>query len=296
MKNIKRLLCVCLIACICLCAVGCNKNTYTNLSGLSSYTTKNENSSVESSQEEKIINNLKEEIGRDFRAHKLNAPEVLSVIDFLYGYDEGELFLTSNGDLYTISMNKPFSNNSHCKKIESDVKFSKFSSGYILDKENNLYDYLNNSIQYATQMDEEHQIENKRQLLQERYCTSNNTDITWNYRITDSGIEILKYKYGINDDDKYDSILQNSETKIIPLPNDEKIVWYSDKTFKTEKSWYTFILKILNEEDVEKFADIEPQYSVEIKKLNLDSRIIFYKECNKSPIAIDNRGTVYTIY
>lgn len=296
MKNTKILLSICLIACICFCTVGCNKVNDNDSSDLSSNITKNENSSVEFLQEEKIINNLKEEIGRNFRAHKLNAPELLSVIDFLYGYDEGELFLTSNGDLYTISMNKPFSDNSYCKKIESDIKFTKFSSKYILDAGNNLYQYLNNSIQHATIMDEAHQTENKRQLLEERFCTSNNTDIYLNYIITDSGIEILKYKYGINDDGKYDYILQNSETQIIPLPNDEKIVWYSDKTFKTEKSWYTFVLKILNEEDVEKFADIEPQYSVEIKKLNLDNRIIFYKECNMSPIAIDNGGTVYTIY
>lgn len=48
MKYIKRLLCVCLIACICFCAVGCNKVNDNNSSGLSSTITQTETSSIDS--------------------------------------------------------------------------------------------------------------------------------------------------------------------------------------------------------------------------------------------------------
>lgn len=44
MKNIKSLLCVCLIACICLCAVGCKKVNDNNSSSLSSTVTQTETS------------------------------------------------------------------------------------------------------------------------------------------------------------------------------------------------------------------------------------------------------------
>lgn len=61
MKNIKRLLCVCLIACICLCAVGCNKANNNNSSGLSSTATQTETSSVYSKIESTEENTSTEE-------------------------------------------------------------------------------------------------------------------------------------------------------------------------------------------------------------------------------------------
>lgn len=61
MKNIKRLLCVCLIACICFCAVGCSKNTDTNSSGLSSTVTQTVTSSIDSKIESTEENTSTEE-------------------------------------------------------------------------------------------------------------------------------------------------------------------------------------------------------------------------------------------
>lgn len=61
MKNIKRLLCVCLIACICFCAVGCNKVNDNNSSGLSSTVTQTETSSIDSKIESTEENTSTEE-------------------------------------------------------------------------------------------------------------------------------------------------------------------------------------------------------------------------------------------
>jgi hypothetical protein len=36
------------------------------------------------------------------------------------------------------------------------------------------------------------------------------------------------------------------ETQIISLPSNEKILWCSDGTFKTENGWYDFNIKLTN--------------------------------------------------
>lgn len=276
MKNIKRLLCVCLIACICFCAVGCKKNTDNSSSGLSSTVTQTETSSIDSKIESTEEKNSTEESktnkedrlgkiknaiksGRNLYQYSIPDTIINNIVDFHYGTPEELYFITNNGDLYQLSLDKPFSNETYCKKVDTQIKFKKFLGLTLLDENNNFYNYS---------FDLENPIDS------ENWLNKISPNEYNNIFLVHSSPNIFEYLIV-----KGNNIFSCSTNDLIfTIPDDENIEYVLDNTIKTNKYWYAATPICINKEESKKYADIEKIFKIDFVRLNLDSDIIFYKE------------------
>ena len=270
MKNAKRLLSICLIACMCFYVIGCNNTNDTNSSSLSSTTTQTETSSIDSEIEsaeesqtnkEDKLSKIKKSLksGINLYQYSISDNIINNIVDFHYLTPENLYFITNNGDLYQLSLNKPFSNDSQCKKVDTQIKFIKFLENRILDENNNFYNF---SLELENPIDSEN----------------------WLNEISPNEYKNIFYVHSSSKISEYLIVRGNSvyscETNdlIFTFPEDEDIEYVLDHTIKTNKYWYAATPICINAEESQKYDDIEKIYVSDFVKLNLDSDVIFYKE------------------
>lgn len=291
----KKILAFVMVIVLTFAFIGC-KNSNDSMSDVSVIEQTNggqEINNYNQSKEEKIIESIEKNFNNiHMKAYKLSCPELLNVVDLVqYECDTNDfcvMFITNDGGLYELSTGL-YSNNSHCKKVETDSKFLRFcsvGSHYLLDDKDVFYHYKSRCLDKEEYLNSsEYQVEEREKLkthsflteCRELWCFKGNNDTVLCSHITTGGGE---YIYG--------------KQQILKLPNNEKVEWFSDNTFKTNQSWYCFEEYCINQAEAEKYVDVKEQYELRLKRLDLDENIIFFKiDTYLGPVAIDDSGTIY---
>jgi len=293
MKKILILLCVLL----CVMGSACSKEQQTSMSENNNQdTVKNDKDTViELTQEEQIINDIQKIEKINMEAYKLDCPELLNVVDMAY-YERSSqefyiMFITADGGLYELSVSGLYSNGTCYKKIESSCKFLKFcsvGSHHILGDDGLLYDYKTDNLNAHEYLNysEDEGITEEREMQKKHSYLTRHSDL-WIFK-GDSG-KVL-YNHIITGGKSY----VYEEQRTLDLPVGEYVDWFSDNTIKSNKKWYYFKEICVNEEEAEKYIDIEKEYELQLFPVDISENIIFFKiDTYLGPIAIDSNGTFY---
>ena len=223
---------------------------------------------------------------------------IADIVD--YGNIDG-LFITKDGDLYQISYDKLFSNDSNCKKIESDKKFKRFIRGAIIDSNNDIYSYDNGK----------------------NIVVKNNHNITMPYLLdkiskNDYDNIIYEWNYDYNDYERYfyydvdtNSIYEysnknykKSENAMFNFETDEIVEYITYNGIKTNKAFYTQGRIAENANECEKYVDVECIYKNTFYKIgnetinkNLEHiKYIYYDNSHNTPVyfIVDENNNFYT--
>lgn len=177
--------------------------------------------------------------------------------------------ITKDGSLYQLSIGKKFSNGTNFRKIDRVNKFVRFYGRYIVDDECNAY-------QWATETTLEPANFDIPSYFAAAYGMYN-LDIT----------KVIKIRgttsYNLFGQDSYEIFAENNK-----LYRGDEILYTFDEnikieyatndgnTIKTTDGWYIITSECTNQEDVDNFVDIEPQYQMKIVKVDLDPSTTFY--------------------
>lgn len=220
--------------------------------------------------------------GDGYRKYDIVCDELKDIIDI-----SGNYFLTPYG-LYEINYLQKFSvSNSNCRLINNDREYKRIVEDdaiYVLSNDNKVYEYnyegnfvLNNSFipsKYVSKLDNIH-ISKKD--VDERW---DNINSRLNFFLYEDG---KVYYLGDNWDKK---------EEVFTLSEGETIISFMGGFIKTDKKYYSFYEKIINEKECNEYADIE---CIGDKRFHEDGinkyydRIKFYK----SPLVIDRDNNVY---
>jgi len=246
--------------------------------------------------------------------------EMTKVIDL---NPQFELFITSDNELYQYSTDKIFSNGKKCKRVETNIKMQKFIDNNVLvDVNNNLYTYTNEKLtkleipsrnaSYSKKIDFSIAVNGPGQLQSLNEKDYKNISYL-NYEFRKYYYFYLKngnvYNYNVSFNDSNETIMKDypslSTKKLVELDADESIELFIDGTIKTNKGYYLFENRMINKEEVEKFADVKPEYKIGYYKLqdtNIISqidKIVFLKQLvdtySNSIYIVTNEGELITI-
>ena len=181
-----------------------------------------------------------------------------------YSFDN--YFITNDNDLYVLNINQLYSNNENCKKINNDEKIIKLMSArekannyykyFVLDDKGNIYNINNNELTLYTDIKNE------------------NYDVPVFETFQDDNIVSQYLYFALKKDGNlywYEEIFQRQDkNKLVLLKkyDNEIILEYSLINIqqgyigyiKTDKAFYT--TKAINQEQCEKYADVECQYEI----------------------------------
>lgn len=234
-----------------------------------------------------------------------------------------KLFITKNNELYQYSTDKIFSNGKNCKKVDTDIKMQKFiDDKVIVDVNNNLYTYVNDKLTElkvpSRNADDSEKIDFSSAVIGPGQLQSLNEkdykNISYvNYEFRKYYYFHLKngnvYNYRVSFNDSNETVMKDypslSDQELVQLDADENIELFIDGTIKTNKGYYLFENRIMNKEEVEKFADAKPEYKMGYYKLqdtNIISqmdKIVFLKQLvntyDNSIYIVTNEGELITI-
>ncbi len=173
------------------------------------------------------------------------------------------MFITKSGDLFLFSLDKLFSNEQTCKKVDTDMKFDRFylyvddrNHSTIVSSDGNFYRYDENDSQIKV-----HDLgENKNPTATE--YSKNHINSYGEYQMGHiinyvyyyiEGNNLYKALYSL---DPYPELNFVSETIIDTIPDGETFISLDGKVIKTDKAFYKVGVK--NHDEVDKYEDVEP--------------------------------------
>lgn len=167
------------------------------------------------------------------------------------------LLILNNGDLYAWTTNL-YSDNTNCRKIETDIKFKRFINGMVISDDNKIYFY--NSEDYSVKEDRpygytggfDYSVFDKNNDI----FIFNRSTFGTSYDYTGS----TYYAYVIDNKVHLIDGISGEENNIFNLSNDEIIINHSENTIKTNKSYYHYGL--INKDECEKYDDIKCEYGL----------------------------------
>ncbi len=217
----------------------------------------------------------------NLRKMSIVCDELKDIIDLSL---DSEYFITKNGELYELNTRQLFSNDKNCRKVNTNIKISKFYRTYVLSSDNELYNITNNSLSLA---------DKNETFLDEIIMI----DKTLRPNLFRGGDNIYYYKdKNIYSTDKIDKYHYNiSDTVVISLDEDEDVIYVIDNTIMTTKRIFSYETKIINQEECNKYVDIECKtqsnwFEVNDNIKNQLSNILLYK----AGYAIDKKGNFYS--
>lgn len=180
-------------------------------------------------------------------------------------YISYNFFTTKQGELYSLNIDKLFSNEQNCKKIESDVNIVRpfganlsFSTGVpvMLGADNNLYEVHNDYKLYSYSADDVSfpQKTDRSDLFFTSYGYFHYLDN-----------KIINFKCNCNPFNIFDNV---SKIENLKLEEEEKIINFSGNSVITSNSIYYLDKINTNQDRCNKYADIECEYKVVWKKVD----------------------------
>lgn len=165
------------------------------------------------------------------------------------------VFITNEGELYEFSLEKLYSNDDYCKKIESNYKFTRFINGAIITEDNKIFGYINNEFI-------EEPFAWTGAFRYDLYKQHNNIfKFDKGYNETSFDVTGITY-YGYLDGNKI-IVLDGIESNIAytyDLKDDEIFLGSYYEFIKTNKGYY--YNGIINSSECNKYADVECVYGV----------------------------------
>lgn len=279
----KKTLSFLLTILICICFVGCSKSTDHNSNSLSPNSSSNSSKAQTSSTNPtiqkgtlKINNNYFYE---DWKTVDVQSEKLKNVIDYSF-YDK--LFITAEGDLYKIGN---FSDGTNLKKIGDGIRFVKFSKGHIISDDNKVYFY--NDSKFSVELDDGRGYLLGSQIPNADYLNSI-------HAVTSLDQGLAKTAYLENN-----HIFFHGETDpLFTFEDNEKMEYFVDTTFKTDKGFYYFDYKV----NVSQYDDVPTTISYIINEMHItDENIYFIKydmhcECDMPSICIIDKEGHLLVY
>lgn len=223
------------------------------------------------------------ELGKGIAKYDLVCNEIQDIID--YNIDDS-LFITNDGKLFQLNYEKLYSNNKNCKQIESNKIFTKFIHGGIIDNNNDIY-YLQDEILKEFHFEIGHPTM--------PYIPSVSPDKYPNIIYTQ--IDLENYDYLNLENNILYSIINNTE---VFNAHNEKILKIMDNTIITDKTYYIYNKQIINQNECQKYADIDCIFKNGFNRLNNEKitsqydKIKFFKYGeNNTVLIIDINNNVY---
>lgn len=258
---------------IVLVLTGCNNKTNSNLNNET-------NNNIDKSES---LNN-KNDIKNKYQKFEWKCDIGLSDIKDISGFKS--MFITNDGKLYEFSLDRPFSNEKYCKKIDTDKRFVRFINGTIITDENKIYAYTDNN-EFVERM--------------------SGWTGGFDYSLFDKYDNLILFsKFGINHDyaiveDKEVSIIKyeiehypNTYTESIGFLNsDEEYIGGFYRILKTTKNYYVY--GEINEEECNKYVDIKCEYGLKrVEEIsNQYDNILYYN--GKFIIFKDDLNNIYQV-
>lgn len=176
------------------------------------------------------------------------------------------MFITKSGDLYLFSLDKLFSNEQTCKKVDTDLKFDRFYL-YISDAKYSTIISTNGNYYYYNEDESQIKVDDLGEDLGESnpvtskyiknhlnsYSEMQGGYITYHAYYYIEGNELYKAVYSY---ENYPHLTFVSETIIDTIPEGETFVSLDGKVIKTDKAFYKVGVK--NRDEVDKYEDVEP--------------------------------------
>ncbi len=173
-----------------------------------------------------------------------------------------KLFISKSGDLYQFSLNKKYSNEQNCKKIDSNVTFKYFNIfpndrdlSLVVDNNNNFYYYETDLVKFS-----EYSIYHYNDTINFILKYPMNYISYSNRYIENAGSTF--YGYYVDNNAIYKTFLYWQDNKtiyqeptIVHQFSDEYIISIEGKVFKTDKAYYK--IGFINKEKCDEYEDVE---------------------------------------
>lgn len=172
------------------------------------------------------------------------------------------MFITKSGDLYLFSLDKLFSNEQTCKRVDTDLKFDRFylyiddrNSSTIISADENFYCYDESNGQIK--VDDLGYINSFTSKYSKNHLNSYSEmqggSITYYVYYYIEGNDLYKASYSYENFTKLKFV---SEAIIDTIPDGETFISLDGKVIKTDKAFYKVGVK--NRDEVDKYEDVKP--------------------------------------
>lgn len=212
---------------------------------------------TEESQKISEDNSVLKQLSQDYKEYEWKCDVALNEIKEV---GNQSLFITNDGELYQYSLDKIFSNEKYCKKLETELKFNRFFDSLVATQNNELYEVniIGGTINFE-KLESYHSIvktlkkySNNFFIFHRAYKPYGFDSMTCDYTIVDN-----KIVYSIICGDGNNNILKSELGK---LSDDESFISSSGNIIKTSKNFY--YNSILNREECDKYVDIKCNYGL----------------------------------
>lgn len=186
------------------------------------------------------------------------AEELKNIVDYFQ-----ELFITTDGSLYRLGK---FSDGTNIKKIDTDVKFVKFSNGNIISVDNEVYIYHEDTFSvsphdrrgysYASEIFDGDYLNKVHAVIEH--------EMKWIASLTDN--EMHMQRYVGNGKKPTDECYHR-------FSEEETVEYLIDQTVKTNKGYY-YLEEVVNESE---YDDIPTTYSCAVQPIPVEEDVIFVK-------------------
>ena len=206
------------------------------------------------------------------------------------------LFITNDGQLYKLSIEKVFSNETNCIKVDTNIKFARFINGSLVSADDSLY-YYNNDGQvvkaiYGNEslVDIHKKIFNKYKDIYYFGYDSNRGDGIY---IRQDGNKIIRIFVS--------DIMLNTKFKeelFGEIPEEETILGIYNNTIKTNIAYYVY--GVTNQTECDRYEDVKCNYGIVKNDLASDiyDKLKYYQNGSSSihyldSFAIDYNNNLY---
>lgn len=211
--------------------------------------------------------------------------------------DDFRYFITKDHKMYKLSYDKPYSNDENCKQLETKYQLLRFLDDRVIGTD-------------GTSLYKQDGYDGMSLKLSSSYKELNNT--IFGGKIKDPYYDVNESKFIYKDKYIYllikeENVVEYGDDIVFQPKEDETIDYIIDMTIKTNKHIYVFDEKVTNQEECDKYADVNciekrSFYPVDsfiygnndnLIKNNVNE-IAFYKYNGENTFVMMNDGSVYT--
>ena len=243
---------------------------------------------VSEKKEETTLERLQKQLG-DTQVEEIEVVDPEGVLqrvrDIYAGESAQPMVITTDGAVYKMSLHKMYSNNSNFERVDTEIKSHHFlerldalAESYIVSQDQKLY----------------HRSEMK---VVEEYGV-NRIESDFGGKITDYtnlaymrgedyGRDLIKLENG-------KLYLCETNEQLSGLPEDIVVETIFDDTIKANDGWYIREWYCTNQDDVDKYVDVEPHYDYKSVKV-FDADVVYYKSWGGVSGCVIEEGKLYGV-
>ena len=243
---------------------------------------------VSEKKEETTLERLQKQLG-DIQVEEIKVVDPEGVLQRVRDIYAGEaawpMVITTDGAVYEMSLNKMYSNNSNFKRMDTEIKFHHFlekldalAESYIVSQDQKLY--------HRAEIKEVGEYGVTRIEADFGGEITDYTNLVY-MRGEDYGRDLIKLENG-------KLYLCETNEQLLGLPEDVVVETIFDNTIKTNDGWYIREWYCTNQDDVDKYADVEPNYAYKFVKI-FGADVAYYKSWGGVSGCVVQEGKLYGV-